>query len=106
VRSSATLELTVKRADDQSYEVTIPDSPSTQAAAFGTVATSTMVGGWLAEQLADGTAVVVVGPLTGMWAGTRLWNRWVRDAESAQREGGQRMGNTPPANSGRSGSAS
>ena len=78
VRSSATLELKVIRADG-STEIIVPDTPERQADALATVLGCTMFGGWIAELTTGGLGYVVIGALAGGWAGVRLWNRWVSE---------------------------
>jgi hypothetical protein len=74
VRSGATLDVKVIRADG-TVEVTVPDTPERQAAAFSVVATAIMVSGWLADVATYETGYVILGAAAGWWGSARLWNR-------------------------------
>jgi hypothetical protein len=52
--------------------VRVPADPVEQAAAFGTVVSAMLAGGWIGGLVHD----PVIGAFAGGWAGARLWNRW------------------------------
>jgi hypothetical protein len=83
VRSSASLELSVGRAEGGAIEIEVPDTPEHKAAALSVAATGMMLGGWLAEVALNGTGYVVIGAVAGWWGGARLWNRWVRESRGS-----------------------
>jgi hypothetical protein len=61
---------------DVTAEVTLPDTPERQAAAFGTAAAGMGAGALIADALKPGYGPL--GGLVGWWYGVRLWNRWSR----------------------------
>ncbi len=67
------------RLDVRGAEVTVPNTPERQAAAFATVATGMAAGGWMAEQVSHDRFYMLVGAAAGWWGAARLWNRWNRE---------------------------
>ena len=75
VRVQVGRDLTL-RWDLEGPNVTVPDTPERQAAAFGTAAAGMGTGWVVAEAIKPGYGPL--GGVAGWWYAARLWNRWSR----------------------------
>jgi hypothetical protein len=77
------LDITVVRGAEQPIHVEVPATPYQQATAAGWLVSGMVAGGWIGGMV----HLPLVGAVAGVVGAKRLWNRWARDWQAAQRSG-------------------